>query len=44
MHNTVVELERVRILNIKLDGIAPGTWRAIEGDELATFLAHIGMK
>ncbi|MDD2657074.1 MAG: pseudouridine synthase [Candidatus Pacebacteria bacterium] len=44
MHNTVQELERVRILNIRLDGIEPGEWRAIEGDELATFLAHIGMK
>lgn len=44
MHNTVVELERVRILNIKLDDIVPGTWRAIEDDELATFLAQIGMK
>ena len=44
MHNQVVELERTRILNIKLDGIEPGAWRAIEGDELTTFLAQIGMK
>jgi len=44
MHNQVVELERVRILNVRLENLAPGTWRAIEGDELATFLAHIGMK
>ncbi|MBU6388737.1 rRNA pseudouridine synthase [Patescibacteria group bacterium] len=44
MHNTVVELERTRILNIRLDNLASGTWRAIEGDELATFLARIGMK
>jgi len=44
MHNTVQELERVRILNIKLDGIEPGAWRAIEGSELATFLTTIGMK
>lgn len=43
MHNTVVELERVRILNIKLDGLAIGAWRAIEGDELATLLSRIGM-
>lgn len=44
MHNSVIELERVRILNIRLDGLEPGEWRPIEGDELATFLAHIGMK
>jgi 23S rRNA pseudouridine2604 synthase len=44
MHNTVQELERVRILNIKLDGIEPGEWRPIEGEELKTFLAKLGMK
>ena len=44
LHNTVVELERMRILNIRLDNLASGTWRAIEGDELKTFLAQIGMK
>ena len=44
MHNTVVELERTRILNIRLDNLASGTWRTIEGAELATFLSQIGMK
>ncbi|MFA6969414.1 MAG: pseudouridine synthase, partial [Candidatus Paceibacterota bacterium] len=44
MHNTVVELERTRILNIRLDNLQPNAWRAIEGDELATFLSQIGMK
>jgi len=44
MHNQVVELERVRVLNIRLDNLALGTWRPIEGDELSKFLAHIGMK
>ena len=44
LHNTVVELERMRILNIRLDNLASGTWRAIEGDELKIFLAQIGMK
>ena len=44
LHNQVVELERTRILNIRLDNLAIGTWRAITGDELATFLSHIGMK
>lgn len=44
MHNSVVELERMRILNVRLDGLMPGTWRPIEGAELATFLERIGMK
>lgn len=44
LHNSVVELERTRILNIRLDNLGVGTWRAIEGDELKTFLAQIGMK
>ena len=43
MHNTVVGLERTRILNVRLDNLAVGTWRRIEGDELATFLARIGI-
>lgn len=44
LHNTVVALERVRILNIRLENLKPGMSRAIEGDELATFLSQIGMK
>ncbi len=44
LHNTVEELERTRILNIRLDNLAPGAWRPIEGKELETFLAKIGMK
>jgi 23S rRNA pseudouridine2604 synthase len=44
LHNTVVELERTRILNVRLENLAPGTWRAILGEELNTFLAQIGMK
>ena len=44
LYNTVVELERTRILNIRLDKLATGTWRAITGEELATFLSHIGVK
>ena len=44
LHNTVVELERVRILNVRLEDLTPGAWRPILGDELNTFLAQIGMK
>lgn len=43
LHNTVVELERTRILNIRLENLAAGASRPIEGDELKTFLARIGM-
>jgi len=44
MHNTVVELERTRILNIRLENLNLGATRPIVGDELATFLAKIGLK
>lgn len=44
LHNSVVGLERTRILNIRLDGLAAGAWRPILGEELKTFLARIGMK
>ena len=44
LHNQVVELERVRILNIRLEDLAPGAWRPITGPELATFLSKIGIK
>ena len=43
MHNTVVDLERTRILNIRLDDLKPGAWRAIEGEELKMFLSQIGL-
>lgn len=44
LHNSVVELERTRILNIRLENLKSGAWRTIEGDELKTFLSQIGMK
>jgi 23S rRNA pseudouridine2604 synthase len=44
LHNQVVELERVRILNIRLEDLKPNATRPIKGAELATFLATIGMK
>lgn len=44
LHNQVVDLERVRILNIRLENLKPGAWRPIAGDELKTFLTQIGMK
>jgi len=44
LHNQVVELERVRILNIRLEDLKAGDARLIIGDELTTFLSTIGMK
>jgi len=44
MHNTVVDLERTRVLNIRLDNLKPGAWRPIEGKELEMFLEKIGMQ
>ena len=39
----VRELERVRIMNIKLAGLKQGALRTIEGEELATFLKSLGL-
>lgn len=44
LHNSVAELERTRILNVRLDDLKPGAWRPIEGNELNTLLTQIGMK
>ncbi|HVB19837.1 MAG TPA: pseudouridine synthase [Candidatus Paceibacterota bacterium] len=44
LHNTVVELERTRVLNIRLDNLAPGAWRPILGDDLTRFLSQISIK
>lgn len=44
LHNSVVALERVRILNVRLEDLKPNAWRPIVGDELKTFLEKIGMK
>ncbi len=43
LHNSVSALERTRIVNIKLGGLAPGNYRPIESEELSTFLARIGL-
>lgn len=39
----VTDLKRVRILNIKLQGLKSGQYRKIEGKELADFLKNIGL-
>lgn len=44
LHNQVVGLERIRILNIGLDGLAAGELRPLRGEELAAFLSAIGIR
>ncbi|MBU6323535.1 MAG: rRNA pseudouridine synthase [Patescibacteria group bacterium] len=41
LHNVVLDLERVRIMNITLGKLPAGQWRPIEGEELETFLAAL---
>jgi len=42
MHNDAIELERTRIMNIRVKGIPPGGHRAIDGRELELFLKALG--
>jgi 23S rRNA pseudouridine2604 synthase len=39
----IIDLKRVRIMNIKLEGLKPSQYRKIEGDELKDFLLSIGI-
>jgi 23S rRNA pseudouridine2604 synthase len=43
LHNAVEDLERVRILNIKLGELKRGEYRKLEGAELKLFLKTVGM-
>lgn len=43
MHNEVTELKRTNIMNISLGSLEKGGWRKIEGKELKTFLAALGL-
>ncbi len=43
LHNTIIDLERTRILNVRLDNLKSGAWRPIEGKELDTFLSEVGL-
>ena len=40
---SAVELKRVRVMNIKLGGLKPGTFRSIEKGELEEFLKMLGI-
>lgn len=39
----VIDLERIRIMNIKLGDLKEGAYRDIKGEELTTFLKKIGL-
>lgn len=40
---TVLDLERVRIMNVRLGKLGPGHSRALQGAELSTFLSSLGL-
>ncbi len=42
LHNDAIDLQRTRIMNIKLGNLKPGTYRSIQGAELSTFLNSLG--
>lgn len=43
LHTDVIDLERTRIMNIKLGKLPLGEYRAIEGAELQTLLSSLGI-
>ena len=43
MHNEVSDLKRIRVMNVKLGKLGQDEYRAIEGEELATFLKQLGL-
>lgn len=42
LHNDAIELQRRRIMNVKLGGLQPGEYRMIEGKELADLMKALG--
>lgn len=43
MHNTCIDIKRIRVMNIKLGDLKPGAWRDIEGKERDDFLTSLGL-
>ena len=43
LHNDVIDLTRIRIMNIRLSNLAEGGVRKIDGHELDTFLTSLGL-
>lgn len=43
LHNDVVELKRVKVMNISLGALPPGSFRPIDGAPLKVFLKSLGL-
>jgi 23S rRNA pseudouridine2604 synthase len=43
MHNTCIDIKRVRVMNIKLKELKPGEWREIKDKERSDFLISLGL-
>lgn len=43
MHNEVLELKRIRVMNVTLGKLKEGGFRPIEGEDLEVFLKSLGM-
>jgi 23S rRNA pseudouridine2604 synthase len=43
LHNDVIDLKRVRIMNIRLGKLAPGVYRAFTDEERSSFLSSLGI-
>jgi pseudouridine synthase len=39
----VATLKRIRVMNVKLEKLSPGSSRIVEGEELNTFLKKLGL-
>jgi len=44
LHHKVVDLKRIRIMNVELKKLNEGEFRAINGDELDTLLKSLNLK
>ena len=43
LHHNVINLKRIRVMNIELDKISLGGFREIKGKELDTFLQSLNL-
>jgi 23S rRNA pseudouridine2604 synthase len=44
LFHKVIDLQRIRVMNIEIDTLKPGQLREIKGKELDTFLTQLGIK
>ena len=40
---SIAELKRIRVMNIKLEGLESGNYRELKGSELSKFLKSLGL-